>query len=61
MKMKNNLIPLIMLLQVIVAAVLLLIAIKDNCGLIKYVYITLLVCVLSSSTLIFIVGYKPDK
>jgi hypothetical protein len=38
MKIKNHLIPIIMLLQVTVATVLLIIAITDNAGLIKYVY-----------------------
>jgi len=61
MKMNNNLISLIMFLQIIVSAVLLVIAIKDNVGLIKYAYIVLLVCVLSSSTLVFIGKHKPNK
>ena len=61
MKMKKRLIEIIMLLQLIITTVLLVIAITDNIGLIKYAYIVLLVFVLSSSTLIFIVGFKKDK
>jgi len=61
MKIKKRFTPIIMLLQVTVATVLLVIAITNNVGLIKFVYIALLVCVLISSALVVIEGYKKDK